>query len=376
MNISLLVGLKNNLEYTTHFYNTTRNLYPTIEICFVSYGSTDGTHAWLDSLDDDNVKYYYSEEQKTFADTYNKAAEIATKEYVVYLHNDIVLAPNFLENIIKHLDKNNVVSYTTVEPPIFSEHKRSGKIIQSFGEELNSFDINSFYEYSSKISNDFFNQTLPDISFFLAFAMYKKILLDIGGIDNLFDPYFYEDVDLIYRLKLLGLNLFTSLDALCYHFVSKTSRFTPEAILNCKNIETRSIRNFIRKWHSKTPVVRYAITYIVYNCKSLDTIELFCDKIYIGNQDLISNYIIKEQPNTKYDLTKKIFHISQFDEIDGHDIIIEFDYSQTSEKSFQILQNFQEIIKNNNDIGTFNLDIFKVTVNNLNEMQNSLINVN
>ena len=54
-------------------------------------------------------------------------AEIATKEYVCYMHNDIVLAPNFIENIEKHVAKDTVVSYTTVEPPIFSAHERDRK---------------------------------------------------------------------------------------------------------------------------------------------------------------------------------------------------------------------------------------------------------
>jgi glycosyltransferase involved in cell wall biosynthesis len=94
-NISLLVGLKNNLDYNKHFYSTTRSLYPDVEICFVSYGSTDGTHEWLNSLQDDNINYFYSDENKTFSDTFNKATKLATKEYVAYLHNDIVLTPGF-----------------------------------------------------------------------------------------------------------------------------------------------------------------------------------------------------------------------------------------------------------------------------------------
>ena len=64
MNISLLVGLKNNLDYNKHFYETTRKLYPTVELCFVSYGSTDGTHEWLESIADNNLKYFYSARNK------------------------------------------------------------------------------------------------------------------------------------------------------------------------------------------------------------------------------------------------------------------------------------------------------------------------
>ena len=129
MNISLLVGLKNNLDYNKHFYETTRKLYPTVELCFVSYGSTDGTHEWLESITDNNLKYFYSDETKTFSDTFNKATELATSDYVAYLHNDIVLAPGFLENLQKHVGENNVVSYTTIEPPIFAGHERPGKLI-------------------------------------------------------------------------------------------------------------------------------------------------------------------------------------------------------------------------------------------------------
>ena len=68
LNISLLVGLKNNLDYTQNFYQTTRELYPTAEICFTSYGSTDGTHEWLGSLNDPNLKFFISDENKTFSD--------------------------------------------------------------------------------------------------------------------------------------------------------------------------------------------------------------------------------------------------------------------------------------------------------------------
>jgi GT2 family glycosyltransferase len=114
MNISLLVGLRNNLDYNKHFYETTRKLYPDVEICFVSYGSTDGTHEWLDSINDENLIYYYSEEDKTFSDTFNKCAISATKEYILFCHNDIVVCNGFLENLQKHCGDRKVVSYTTI----------------------------------------------------------------------------------------------------------------------------------------------------------------------------------------------------------------------------------------------------------------------
>ena len=198
-NISLLVGLRNNLDYNKNFYKTTRELYPDVEICFVSYGSTDGTHKWLDGLNDNNVKYFYSDESKTFSDTFNKAAEIATKEYVAYLHNDIVLAPNFIENIEKHTSPKTVVSYTTIEPPIFAGHERPGKLIYDLGTELETFDRSKLFEYVDIKQQEFENKTEYGITCFM--CMPKITLLEMGGMDNLYNPMFCEDDDLINRFK-------------------------------------------------------------------------------------------------------------------------------------------------------------------------------
>jgi len=52
--ISFLVGLKNNLEYSEKFYRFFRATYPQEQLVFVSLGSSDGTDQWLNSLDDIN----------------------------------------------------------------------------------------------------------------------------------------------------------------------------------------------------------------------------------------------------------------------------------------------------------------------------------
>ena len=56
---------------------------------------------------------------------------------------------------------------------------------------------------------------------------------------------FCEDDDLIRRWKLLGMNCFTALDSICYHFVSKTSRFSEEYQTRTQQIEYNSNDGFI-----------------------------------------------------------------------------------------------------------------------------------
>lgn len=375
--ISLLVGLKNNLNYNKHFYSTTRSLYPDVEICFVSYGSTDGTHEWLDSLQDNNVKYFYSDENKTFSDTFNKATEIATKEYVAYLHNDIVLAPGFLENLEKHISPNNVVSYTTIEPPIFAGHKRPGKLIQDLGTDLETFDLDKLYQFAEQKQIEYKDKIEQGITFFM--CLRREVLLQIGGMDNLFNPMFCEDDDLILRLKLYGLNQFTSLDAICYHFVSKTSRFSEEYENKTKQIEQNSNLNFIRKWgfrHSKHNK-KYNIAYVVDKCNYniMAALEPWCDRLYTDDEMgvLQAYYYDAEQKNTSYDLKKRILTTKYNDPIGENDIVVEFDGIKLTNESFKILQQLPDIITESGEVGTFELDIFKITINKIESNTKNLI---
>ena len=374
-NISLLVGLKNNLDYNKHFYQTTRELYPDVELCFVSYGSTDGTHEWLDTLSDINVKYFYSAEQKTFSDTFNKAAELATKDYVAYLHNDIVLAPRFLENLEKHVAPTNVVSYTTIEPPIFADHERPGKLIYDLGASLETFDKGALYEYVKHKELEYSNKTELGITFFM--CMPRIALLDMGGMDNLFNPMFCEDDDLIRRWKLLGMTCFTALDAICYHFVSKTSRFSEEYQNKTQQIEIASNRNYIRKWGTKSNAPKYNIAFQVTNCNInlLQTLELWCDRIYIDDamQVLTDSYVETEQVNTRFDLTKRVFCVGYNDPAGENDIVVAIDGNTFTQTDFQYIQQLAEILQDSGQPGTFRLGNCQITIVSLIARESELI---
>jgi GT2 family glycosyltransferase len=376
-NISLLVGLKNNLDYNKNFYDTTRELYPDIELCFVSYGSTDGTHEWLESLSDNNVKYFYSEEQKTFSDTFNKATELATKDYVAYLHNDIVLAPGFIENLEKHISPNNIVSYTTIEPPIFAGHERPGKLIYDLGTMLETFDKQALHEYVNSVNIKYLDKTEPGITFFM--CMPRSKLLEIGGMDNLYNPMFCEDDDLIRRWKLLGMNCFTALDAICYHFVSKTSRFSDEYQNRTQQIEQVSNRNFIRKWGARQDGPKYNIAYRVTNCsiEFLEFIEPWGDRIYIedDSQGLISQYLHKEQKNTSYDLNTRVFTTAYNDPIGENDIVVSVEATRFTEQDFMYIQQLPLIIQNSGESGEFKLGNLHINIVSIIEYQHDLISL-
>ncbi|WP_292009517.1 glycosyltransferase [Chryseobacterium sp.] len=340
--ISLLIGLKNNLEYSKSCYEAIRKNYPDTEIVLVSYGSSDGTNAWLESLNDDNVVFFYDSIGKTLSDTYNKAVEIATKNYVCFLHNDMVIGKNFLSELEKVLPENNLVYYKVIEPPIFTSDKRLWKEIQDFGSDFETFRFDDFFEFEKKqtrLDGEYTN----DVSFFLAAK--KEILTRINGLDPLFNPMFCEDDDLILRLRMAGEKTFVCPNAVVYHFVSKTSRFSEEYQNKTQKIEENSLRNFTRKWgfNNQSKVkkkLKYGLILENSDDKAVKALEIYVDHIYADYNP--ETYLHNEQPNTLIDLKEKFR--SRHGEFQD-DIILKFDAKKLSDKNLSVFRNLADIIE-------------------------------
>ncbi len=342
--LSFLVGLKNNLDYTKFFYEHTRRIYPENEIVFVSYGSSDGTHRWLEELKDDKTKCFFSEESKTFSDTYNKAIQLATKPYVAFLHNDMVLGKSFLRNAQKSIAdrKGCFFYYSVVDPPVFGDDRRDWKTTADFGFDLHDFKLTDFLDFEAKRMEEKHEVAETEhTSFFLCIE--REILLRIGGLDPLFAPMFCEDDDLILRLRLSGLKSYLMKDAITYHFVSKTSRFSEEYAGITKAIEAKSSRNFVRKWkfpNYSTEKATYDIGMVLKkgDLQAIRRVEPFASTLYTDIPSA-GDYIGQEQADTTVVLKGKIKKTA---ERGNHDVMVVI--HKVSRKTEEMLNNLSAII--------------------------------
>lgn len=375
--ISLILSIKNNIEYTKNFYFTTRKLYPDIEICFASYDSKDETNEWLDRiiLQDCNIKVFHANDNtKSFSDTYNKSVSLSTKPFILFVHNDMILSEKFIENIYKHIQDDTVVSYTTVEPPIFSDHERPGKLIHNCGTDLNNFDSDKWKTYSKIITDKNKDKIEDGITFFMCLS--RDLFMNIGGFDNLFYPFFREDDDLIKRLKMVTKKHITSLDSLCYHFVSKTSRFSTEYQHQSSRIEYNNIRNYIRKWGSITEPYSYDVDFLLKNCslQALFEFEPLAKNIYIekDKEYIKEKYISMEQKNTKISLINKIH--TDPNSIDS-DIVCIIDCEKINKQDINNISNIQYIINDINKHGAYEINNIILDIHRLNTTHFSKIKI-
>ena len=315
-NITFVLAVFNKLDLTKHCYKNLRDVYPEAPLVISSGGSSDGTKEWLESLDDENLSFIHDDDKLTFSENYNAGINLVDTDKLVLIHNDMVIGSNFLENISKTLDENpnTLLSYTTIEPPIFKGHRRPGKILIDLGSGFDNFNRIQFNSIVNQLQN---NRDLYDgATFFM--SGYKTMFDDIGGFDGFsFVPAFCEDDDFLVRAKLKGYELKTTESAIVYHFVSQTSRFSDDFKNDRMINEVSSNRNFVRKWgipFSAFNEIRYwedkdfnyktfSMGLTTRNKSRLYEIEPFFDKINLG--EIPDDYISNEQPRTRYDLRSK-----------------------------------------------------------------------
>jgi len=399
--ISFIQPSRNNLKYLQWSYKSIRrNLGPDHEICWADDFSDDGTWAWMNSvlLIDPNVQIYRNNGPERLGHTilYDTLVDMATNDIVMIYHADMYACPGMDEAVLKHLERGKVVSATRIEPPLHPDGPE--KVLKDFGIEPEEFKELELLQCVSELKSE--DKPITN-GIFAPWAIYKDDFTSIGGHDPLYAPQSKEDSDIFNRFVLNDYDLIQTWEGFVYHMTCRGSRFKDGALRNpagqvfMKGRESsewlaqnlRSTRNFIRKWghmvqHDEMmyPTIppKYDVGFIVENCNSnlLKEIEPWCSDIYgdfVGHKGFgVNKYIEDEQPNTQFNLSKKIHsdHVEP-----KNDVVVRFDASKLNNDNFQIIVKLSEILQQSGEVGEMELDIFKFEIKKLKTYEKELINV-
>jgi len=382
--ISLIIPSYNNLKHLKNVFASIKKHASDAEIVFLDDGSTDDTWLWMQKVksENKNIIIFRSESRVGHTILYDKGIELASNDIVGILHADMIIGPNYLENMIKHLQPGKVVCGTRVEPPLHPAGLE--KVIKDFGLDFDSLDVDAFEKYCKEAQLEQSGKTTKGM--FAPWVIYKEDFLAVGGHDPLFAPFPYEDSDIFQRWILAGYELIQSRDSFVYHLTCRGHRWNEKVGVNDSYFEFAakvSGRNYLRKWGAwikndeyQYPIIphKYNVAFVVRNCSEelLGILEPWCDRIYVDNK---FSYIESEQPNTKFDLTKRVLYINENNPDLENDIVLEFNGNDFRQSSFNIIQNLSEILTDSGEIGTFELDCFKFTINQLNTYEDTLIHI-
>ncbi|HKI33740.1 MAG TPA: glycosyltransferase [Gemmataceae bacterium] len=189
------------------------------ELIVVDNGSTDGTPEYLAALarrpGPARVEVIRNESNRGFPAGCNQALARAGGEYVVFLNNDTVLTPGWLDGLVgwaRHdWPRVGLVGPVTNCAPD-AQGVRPG---YSSLDDLGAFAVGRRQAFAGK------TLAVRRLTGFCLLAR-REVLERVGGFDERFGAGFFDDDDLCVRAREAGFRLLVALDTYVHHFGSRT----------------------------------------------------------------------------------------------------------------------------------------------------------
>lgn len=199
--------------------------YPNFEIIIVDDGSTDGSYEDIRkmSLKSPEIKLIQTLKRKGIPASRNIGIEASKGDYIGLLDIDMKLGKGWPKELIKFLLQNNETG--GVVPKVLDFHKTD--TIQAMGVYLiphTGWVLPYGYGEKDKGQYDFINE----ISIGAAGSIVRKdVLMKLGGFDE--TQGMFDDLDLGWRIRLLGKSTFCVPSAIMYHWTSKAWSKRPKS---------------------------------------------------------------------------------------------------------------------------------------------------
>lgn len=235
--VSIIIPLYNQVAYTAQCLealaqNTPQEL--NFEVVLVDNASSDGTEAFLAQLSGDVVVHRNSE-NLGFAKACNQGAHIATGEILVFLNNDTIPKPGWLEALIEGLEQPNVGA-------VGSKLLFPSGLIQHAGVVFDQRGWPYHWQYNQPPSPLIDQERELQAVTAACIAIPRALFMQLGGFDEVFLNG-YEDVDLCLKVREAGYRILYKPKSELIHFGSVSEgRGTRES---------ENLRIFLERWATR-----------------------------------------------------------------------------------------------------------------------------
>jgi glycosyltransferase involved in cell wall biosynthesis len=218
MNISVVIATRNRAALLDGALRSLRDQVgaPPVECIVVDNGSTDETRGVAQSYD----AVYAYEGAPNRAAARNAGIALATGEIVLFVDDDVVLPPFFVSAHARAHDASPFPHVVT--GPIINVPSPDVRPVPTFAHASNAFFCTC-------------NVSVP-----------RSVLISVGGFDETFDKYGWEDTELGARLRRFDVRRTFAWDAYLWHIKPPTTE-TLDAALGKTIEKARMAAKFVRK---------------------------------------------------------------------------------------------------------------------------------
>ena len=220
--VSLVIPVYNNVELTTECVNS---IAETLEHCSIGFevvivdnGSSDATPELCASLEGD-VTVIRFEDNIGFGPACNAGAHASRGEYVVFVNNDVVTLPGWLEPMVAAMDEDD--RRAAVQPKLLFPDGRlndAGGLMFAKGEAWRYGMHHPFPD-----APVFNVRRAPDYAGGACLMVRRSAFLEVGGFDERYAPVYYEDTDLSFAFREAGYTVLYEPSACVIHLEGGTS---------------------------------------------------------------------------------------------------------------------------------------------------------
>jgi GT2 family glycosyltransferase len=195
---------------------------PSVQILLWDNGSEDGTVAAVhDALP--SVLVHHHATNLGVASGRNAAAALAMETwqpaYLLFLDNDMLCTPNFVDALLAPLRQDEKVGQTQAKLRFMHDRTR----LNDGGGAKIDFRLWQITPVGyNEIDQGQYDVNKPCIACGGAMMVRTTLFQQLGGFDTLFDPFGPEDIDFSLRLHKVGYHALYAPQALAYHTVSHT----------------------------------------------------------------------------------------------------------------------------------------------------------
>ena len=214
--VSIIIPVFNKWDLTKQCLNYLRKNTPqNHEIIVVDNASTDGTRERLLQLQQEGiVKVVINETNEGFAKACNKGARAASGSYLLFLNNDTVVHPGWLEAMLKafgQAEQTGIVGSRLVYPDFTIQHAGI-----TFTEQGLPYHIHRGVQWNdSKVNRSKIIPAVTGACMMIPTTVFKQI----SGFDESYHMY-VEDIDLCLRVWEVGYKVVYSPESMVTHLES------------------------------------------------------------------------------------------------------------------------------------------------------------